>query len=309
MRRLWAAAALTGFFAQVVAAQTNHGLQPGPQAVSCSLPGLAANSNRAPAAGELLEAYNLQAALIHTLHASLILRGEGVDAPGPTEDNSRPIPTMMTFRAPTLLRMTGVYPLSPRRVFDLASDNRQFRLLVQESKGTRMIVGPVDAPATSTDFRENIRPQMALEAIRWLPGRFKSSADSASTNNAGSMTLDVELQTSNGRWMPAQLEFDWRKGTLARLIISDPGGKQASEVDYSDWQKAAATGAPESSACFPRRIFVTQPRENRKIEMKFMSVQVNVPVLPSQFQFVPPPGTTVTRVGAGSSAGTGGAKP
>jgi hypothetical protein len=290
-------------------AQSTPGTQRASQPPSCSLPGLAGHPGRALTTENLLAAYNAQAAMIHSLHASLILRGEGVEAPGPTADNSRPIPTTLTFRAPTYLRMTGMIPFSGRRVFDLASDSRQFRLLVQEGKGMRMIVGPVDAPQTSSNFKENIRPQMALEAIRWLPARLKNSTGSASVKNAASKTIDVELQTSTGSSIPAQLEFDLRTATLARLIIADPGGKQASEVDYSDWHETSEPGTPENSACFPERISIIQPKENRKIEMKFMSVRVNVPILPSQFQFVPPPGTTVTRVGTGSGASTGGAKP
>jgi hypothetical protein len=291
----------------IAAAQSTPDTHRDSQALSCSLPGIAANSDRKLTTDDLVAAYNAQAALIHTVRASLILRGEGVEGSGPTEDNSRPIPTTLTFRSPTLLRMTGVIPFSARRVFDLASDGRQFRLLVQEKSGMRVIVGPVDAPQASTNFKENIRPQMALEAIRWLPARLKGPAVPESTGAPGIRTIDVELQTSTGKRMPAQLEFDLHTGTLTRLILLDPVGKQASEVDYSDWQKATEASRPGSQACFPRRIFVTQPKENRKIEMKFLSVQLNVPVESSQFQFVPPPGATVTRVGTG--AGRSGTKP
>jgi outer membrane lipoprotein-sorting protein len=306
--RRWAVAAIALSACTCgTAAQGLDSRQTTSNAPSCSLPGLAADTGGAATADKLLAAYNAQAALIHSLRAYVILRGEGVGAPGPTEYNSRPIPTTVLFQAPTFLRMTGVIPFSARRVFDMASDSRQFRLLVQEGNGMRMIVGPVDAPETSTNFKENIRPQMALEAIRFLPADLRSSGVPEPAKDAQSKTIGVELQTSSGKRLPAQLEFDMSKGTLARLIISDPSGKQASEVDYSDWQKTAEPGKPDSQACFPRRIFVTQPDQNRKIEMKFMSIQLNVPVLPSQFQFVPPPGTTVTRVGAGP--GTRDAKP
>jgi outer membrane lipoprotein-sorting protein len=202
-----------------------------------------------------------------------------------------------------------VVPFAARRVFDLASDGHQFRLLVPDGKMMHFIVGPVGAPATSTNPRENIRPQMILEAIRWLSAKRNTQAGAAPEMRDGIESVDVILTTSTNSPLPAQLDFDLRSGTLARLIIPDPGGKQASEVDYSDWQKVQAAGAGDESVCFPRRMYVTQPQQSRILEMKFLSVEVNATIAPAQFQLVPPPGIAITRVGANANGATVGAKP
>jgi hypothetical protein len=76
---------------------------------------------------------------------------------------------MLSFLAPNSLGMTGEIPLSGRRTFDLASDGREFRLLVPDGKFMRFLVGPVGAPANSPNPRENLRPQPLIDAFYWTP--------------------------------------------------------------------------------------------------------------------------------------------
>jgi hypothetical protein len=270
---------------------------------TCSLPGLTPDLRRTPTTDDLLRAYNAQAALVHSVRGSLILHSQDESEPGGQKKNSRPFPAMLSFKSPAFVRMTGVIPFAGRRSFDLASDGRQFRLLVPEGKAMRLFVGPADALQTSSDAKENIRPRMVLEAVSWLPARLKPQANSTPAMRDGMETMDVELTTSTRSLVPAQLEFDLRTGTLARITIPDADTKSSTSVDYSDWQSARGAGAGDRTACFPRRILFTQPEQARSLEMKFMSVEVNVAIPLAQFQFVPPPGVPITRLGpaAGSA--------
>ncbi len=302
----WAGAALVMTLCPfALAAQVTHGGQLAPETLSCSLPGLPVNSGRAIAADEFLAAYNAQAARVHSVRGSLMLHSQDESESGGQKKNSRPFPAMLSFKSPAFVRMTGVIPFAGRRSFDLASDGRQFRLLVPEGKAMRLFVGPVDAVQTSSDAKENIRPRMVLEAVSWLPARRKSQADSAPAVRDGMAMMEVELTTSKRSLVPAQLEFDLRTGTLARITIPDADTKSSTAVDYSDWQSAPGAGAGDQTICFPRRILVTQPKETRRLEMRFMSVEVNVAIPFAQFQFVPPPGVAITRLGPA----TGGARP
>jgi hypothetical protein len=279
------------------------------QGSSCSLPGLAAGSAKRATVEDFLAAYNAQAAMLHSLRGSLILRVQGEAQLNATMNQSRPFPAMLTFRSPASVRLTGVIPYSARRSFDLASDGREFRLLVPDGNTMHFFVGPADAPETSANPKENIRPQMILEAVRWLPAKLENSSVHPPMTKDGNESIDVELTTSTGRMAAAQLEFDLRNATLARLALLDSLGRAASEVDYSDWQTVPAAGDEKGPACFPRRIYVSQPQQNRRFEIKFLSVQLNVAILPAQFQLIPPPGVTVTRVGAAASRSDGGTKP
>lgn len=279
------------------------------QETSCSLPGLTPNSEKLLTGEDLLTAYNAQAALLHSLRGSLNLSRQGEAQLNAKGNNLPLLPAMLTFRSPESVRLTGVFPLSARRSFDLSSDGHNFRLLVPDGNVMRFIVGPVDAPETSANPRENIRPQMILEAIRWFPAKLEKSSFSTPAKDNQRKTIDVELTTSAGKTIAAQLEFDLSSATLARLIIPDPRGPSASQVDYSDWQSAPIAGDGNRPICFPRRMHVTQSQQNRGLEIDFTSVEVNVPVLPAQFQLIPPPGVTISIVGAPASLGNSSAKP
>ncbi len=276
------------------------------QELSCSLPGLTANAVKAPTVKDLLQAYNAQARSIHSLRASLMLHAQDSAELNGKMKNSRPFPATLTFRSPASVRLTGAIPFSSRRVFDLASDGHAFELLVPEGKTTRLIVGEADAPATSPNPREDIRPQAILEAIRLLPARFSGSPVATPGRPAHSTAVDVELAASTGS-VAARLEFDLRSGTISHLSISGSQGNSGTEVDYSDWRREPDGQQRGRFVCFPSRILVTQPTQGRRLEFKFLSIEMNKPTPFSQFRFFPPPGVVVTRVGR--SGGGSVAKP
>jgi len=265
--------------------------------VNCSIPGLTPKSARKLTYQDLLDSYNAQAAHIHSIQASAIVHASLGTEVSTRQRETRPFPAEISFRSPASLRMTGVIPFSSRRTFDLSSDGREFRLLIPDRNKMRFIIGPVDSPVNSSDPRENIRPQMILEALRWLPARLLGSLAQRSVAKHGSKAIEVELRTSTGRSDIAQLEFDLNSGTLARLTISDAKDKNPIEVAYSDWQKVP-DGEAGGNSCFPKRIMVSQ-QQIQQLEMKFLSLQLNSPMLPSKFHVNPPPGIAVTRVGDG----------
>jgi hypothetical protein len=128
----------------------------------CSMPGIAPASERSLSDADLLASYNSQAGLIQTVQGSVVVRAKGGPELGSKVRDSRPSPAILSFRAPASLRMTGVVPFSARRTFDIASDGREFRLLVPDGKIMRFFVGPVDAPPVSSNPRENLRAQPFL---------------------------------------------------------------------------------------------------------------------------------------------------
>lgn len=264
---------------------------------TCSIPGLGKGTQRKLNAQDLVAAYNAQAALVHSLQASTVLRLQDGAELNSSMNDSRPFPASLEFKAPNQVRLTGVVPFSARRSFDMASDGREFRLLVPDGNVMRLIVGPVDAPANSPNPRENIRPQLILEAIFLLPAKLIGRADYPISRTNHEPTIPVELTTSTGSHENAQLEFDVRNGVLARVILEDTKGQPATEVAYSDWQGVPSSEDANRQVCFPRQMLISQQQPSRKLEIKFLSVEVNAPMMPSQFQLIPPHGIQVTRVG------------
>jgi hypothetical protein len=168
------------------AAQSPSGDAVAGQREACSLPGLVADLRRTPTADELLRAYNAQSTLVHSLRASLILHLQDDATTGGVQSRgSKRIPAMLSFKSPKSVRMRGMVPFAGRRAFDLASDGREFELLFPDGNAMRFLAGPVDAPANSSNPRENIRPSVILEAIRWLPARRRNSPISEPMKNNG----------------------------------------------------------------------------------------------------------------------------
>jgi hypothetical protein len=272
---------------------------------TCSMPGLGQGTRRKLSAQDLVAAYNAQAALVHTLQASTVLRAQDDAELNSTLHGSRPFPASLQFKAPNQVRLTGVVPFSSRRSFDMASDGREFRLLVPDGNAMRLIVGPVDAPANSPNPRENIRPQLILEAIFLLPAKLIGRADHPASRNNHEETVPVELTTSTGDHENAQLEFDVRDGNLARISLEDAKGQPATDVSYSAWQGVSSSENGGRQVCFPRQMLVTQQQPSRKLEIRFLSVELNAPMTPSQFQLIPPHGIQVTRVGGSHPVSAG----
>ncbi len=266
---------------------------------TCSMPGLGPGRGLPASAEDLLNSYNKQAGLFHTLHASAIVRAKGGPRYGAKLQDARSAPVDIRFVAPATLRMTGVTPFSARRPFDMWSDGRDFRLLVPEGKVMRFIVGPVDAPATSADLRENVRPQAVLEALHWLPAKLESANESPSMKGNETETIEVELSGPlPGAHGKATLEFNLRSGTLSQLDYRDEANKVITAIFLSDWQRVPTTVGGEGASCFAKRMLVDQRQQDLQVELKMLSMQVNPQLSPLQLQLFPPRGIPVTRIPA-----------
>jgi hypothetical protein len=294
---------LPGFLGPHAAAQ----LRPLPEATSvCSMPGIAPDSERSFTDADLLASYNSQAELIQTVQASVVVRAKGGQEFGSKVRDSRPSPAILTFRAPASLRMTGVVPFSARRTFDIASDGREFRLLVPDGKIMRFFVGPVDAPPVSSNPRENLRPQPIVDALHWFPARHVSAAAPGWSGTGNVRALNVVLLgLREDSRKTARLEFDLRAGTVTKIDIFDEAQKVVTELHYSNWQQVPVSGKAGNSICFPKQILVNRQVQNLQLEIKTMSAELNGVLASTQFQLIPPRGIPVTRV----TRPTGGSHP
>jgi outer membrane lipoprotein-sorting protein len=267
------------------------------QSNACSMPGLAQNAPQGLKDEELLGAYNAQAALVHSLQASAIVRAKAGSEYGVKVQEAQPSLAQLKFLAPASLRMTGVVPFAGRRTFDLSSDGREFRLLVPDGKFMRFYVGPVDAPPTSANPQENLRPQPIVESLHWLQAKLRNSTKSPQSKGRGTRTIEAELiGLKQGGKTAVEIEFDLRSGAVSRLTYLDAAAKPVTEIQYSNWQRIPTGAEGSGPVCFPKRIFITEPQHNLQLDMKIVSGQINAPVSPSQFQLIPPRGIAVKRL-------------
>lgn len=257
---------------------------------SCSLPELAPEARPGLPDTALLAAYNEQAARIHSVVAAAAVRGWAG-----TEHANRPSPALIYFREPAWLRLTGEVPFSGRRSVDLFSDGRNFWLLVPDRKTMRLYEGPVDAPADAKDPRANLRPQPMVDALRWPTGTLSSRQSAPSGGPTRSINLDLPA-TPPFPARNATVEFDLRGGVVNGVKIRDAAQHPEFELQYSDWQPA------EHDGCFPRRIVMTQPLDNRELDIRIASLRLNERIPAPEFRMASPIGIPVTHLPGAAAA-------
>jgi hypothetical protein len=268
----------------------------------CSLPGLTSVTAQSTSDDALLAAYNSQASLVQSLEATVLVKAKSGPDFAKRGKDAKPAPTMLSFRAPASLRMTGAIPFSARRSFDFASNGKEFRLLVPDGKRMRFYVGSVDAAPSSANPRENLRPQPIVDALHWTRGVLHNPASGKENAKTRMRTIQVDLAAAlEASVKTAEVDFNMASGTVASITFRDPRGVIVSEVNYADWQDLVNGDNGTGDDCFPRRIAVVQPQQNLQLEMKVLVLSVNPHIPPSRFELIPPRGIPVTRLGSSES--------
>jgi outer membrane lipoprotein-sorting protein len=264
---------------------------------SCSMPGLAPKSHQSIQGEDMFSAYTAQASRVKSLEATVMARAKAGAEYKAQSEGSRPSPVMIEFHAPAYLRMTGVIPFSAQRVFDMSSDGRDFRLLIPDGKVMRFFVGPVDAPTTSSNPRENLRPQPVIDALHWPQGKLRDGIGKGQVSQRGIREITLDLAPSiHAIARTATVQFDLDHGVVTQLTIHDAAGRSVTQIQYGDWQEIARESGGTGLTCFPKRIVVVQPGQDLELEMKLMSVTLNPPISPQRFRLMPPGGASVTRL-------------
>lgn len=124
---------------------------------------------------------------------AVIVRGQSGAEYNVHPRGAQALPALLSFLAPDFLRLTGEIPFSGRRSFDLASDGRELRLLVPDGKFMRFLVGPVDAPATSKNPRENLRPRPLVDALHWVAATLSPPIQSSGNEQGSHHSIAVNL--------------------------------------------------------------------------------------------------------------------
>ena len=277
-------------------AQDMPGLTPAPPGTTraCSLPGLTTGVESLGDA-QLLAAYNAEADLVRSLQIYALVRGEGGKEYGSGAKQPRGLSTTIQLQAPELIRMTGFVPFADSRAFDIASDGREFRLLVPVDRETRFLVGPVEAPADSPNPKENIRPQPLFDAFR-LPNGTSLGKTPAQPANRGVRVLSIQLLSLRGVPRAGEVEFDLRNGTVSSLSIYGPDEELIAQTRYTDWEQVPDQASGWEMGCYPRRIVLVQAKQHFQLDVRVLQVNLNPPMAKALFVLKPPRGIPVVKL-------------
>ncbi len=261
----------------------------------CSLLNLSSNPSEHVDDLALLNAYNLQANSIRSLHLVAAARGE--DAMDSRIMERPPeLPVVIDFAYPDLLRATVVASFVGNRRFELASDGREIRLLVPREGKTAFFVGPVDAPVQLMGETVNISFQSLMDALRWPEGDRITGEQPQGSSDSNTRTLKVDLTRGGTESHSAQIEFDLLRGQVNSVAMYDSAGELILKTKYSDWQETAISPPDPSQGCLPRHIELFLPKQSYKITLRVTQIVLNSEIPQSYFRPSPPRGIPVLRL-------------
>jgi hypothetical protein len=244
----------------------------------------------------LLASYNAQSRLVHSLKTTAqvhIIRGPKF---GKSAGKSKLMGAIMDFQQPAWLRATGVAPPAGVRLFDMASDGREFRLLAPDHDRITLFVGPAWSQPDFAAGNLNLRPQEFLDALRWGEGKLTLAQVPPGAAEKGVETLEIDLPPRGGKNVTGKVRFDLAKGTVSSLTIYNSEGGLISDVHYADWRLMSQQSGQSDEGCFPRRVQVIHAAEDFQIDIRFLEMTLNPPLDRARFRISVPRGVPTVHV-------------
>ena len=196
--------------------------------------------------------------------------------------------------SPDHIRMVGQAPVVRTTLFDMASDGKEFRLLIPSKR--KFIVGSDRVVQPAKNSLENMRPRHILDALL-VP---------AIASNAGDEYL-ADREREGGRWyyalnvvrsdMPGQLGlrykawFDASSLELTRTQFFDTGGVELENVQYSDYRDY-------SGIRYPSRIELSRPAEDYSLGIAVQKASFNQAIPPEKFVLEKPANAELVQLAA-----------
>lgn len=257
---------------------------------------------------ELITRVNEMAAQIKTLNSTVDIRADvGGQKKGKVTQYTE-IRGYILAEKPAMLRMIGLVPVVRNRMFDMVSNGSEFKLYVIPKN--RFITGRNDIiKPNPAQPLENLRPQVIFDALllRAITNDEVAVVESAMQDVADPKThkpvqqpnyvLDVMRREGPEWYLSRKIYFDRSNLSIYRQVIYNKNGDVATIADYSNYK-------PYDGVEFPGHIDIMRPEEEYEIALNFVSIKLNQPLKPEQFDLQQPPGVQVVRLTNGDSATT-----
>ena len=186
------------------------------------------------------------------------------------------------FRKPNDIRILGQDPVMSFTIFDMVANGEQFRVSIPRKK--RFVMGNNDAPATSQNRLENLRPAALLHSLMINPPQ--AGAEITALESDTELALYILLiirQDAEQVLLARSISFDRHTLQIVRQKAFDPAGNVVSDTRYSGWKIYG--GVP-----FPSEIDIQRPRDNYEVQLSLVTIRLNTPdVTPEKFTLAQPP--------------------
>jgi outer membrane lipoprotein-sorting protein len=253
---------------------------------------------------ELIDKVNAAAASITSMNATVdIDTSVGGEKKGEITEYSE-IRGYILIQKPAMLRMIGLMPVVRNRAFDMVSDGQTFKLSIPPKN--RFLTGPNEVVTPSKNPLENLRPPVLYDAL--LPRTIDPAneiavlesgtqevvdpRDSKKRLRQANYRLDIVKRDARGEWFLSRKIYFNRVDLLPyRQVVFDRTGNIATDVRYAGFQQY-------DGMAYPATIEIQRPQEEYTIGLKIVTLKLNTPLKPEQFDLPQPPGAEVKVLGS-----------
>ncbi len=197
------------------------------------------------------------------------------------------------FRKPATIRIIGQAPLVAARstLFDMVSDGVNFKASLPLKN--LFETGANDAPRTSKNKLENLRPQDFLSSMLIMPvdpaTEVPSLIDFIDEDNAFYVLNFVrksDFQVMRSVW------FDRLDLTIVRQMVwNQPSGELVTDTRYSKWTRY-------NGVMFPAHIDINRPKDEYGLVLDVTDMKMNIPLGDDKFALPRPEGAQLREIGA-----------
>jgi outer membrane lipoprotein-sorting protein len=247
---------------------------------------------------ELVGRLNQRWAALKSLNATVEIQATELQSKQGVAKDYTTIRGHILMRKPEMLRVLGQVPVLGSRLFDMASDGKNFTLYIPSK--SMAVKGPNEVRKKSANRLENLRPGFFLDAmvVRGLEpdDLYSVITDSETIEDEArkhlfevpEYTLSISRRNSDSRQLTPVRVVVFRRDDLMpyQQSIFDKDGNLETQVEYADYQDF-------DSNKYPSRITIKRPLEEYQIVLTVEKVEQNQPLTDDQFQIKIPEGTKI----------------
>jgi hypothetical protein len=242
---------------------------------------------------ELVRQLNDQSAAVRTLTVTADLEPTTGSIYSGVIREYADVKSFILVQSPSLIRMQGQVPVIGAQIFDMASNQEEFRLYIPLKQ--KFIVGKTTFRKPAKNSLENLRPQHILEALLFpaIDGsREKPIMEERAEGGARYYVLTVvEPEADGSLALRRNVWFDRSNLELVRVQFYLPQGTCVEDVRYADYQNFQGVR-------YPAWIQLVRPIEDYRLTIRIAKATFNQPIGPEKFELTKPEGAQLVELHA-----------
>lgn len=201
------------------------------------------------------------------------------------------------FHRPDDIRVIGQDPVIHSTLFDMVSIGNDFRVSLPTKN--QFVEGANDAPATSKNKLENLRPAAFLTSLLIMPpdpAKDLTVMENDTNESKAVYILFVLRRDGDALRLIRNIYFDRYTLDINRQKTFDANGDTTSDTKYAAWKSF-------NGILFPTDIDIQRPQDGYELALTVLDMKIDTPeVTAEKFVLNQPPGTQL-RILGGCCAG------